>query len=72
MWDNRERAQHIMIRQSDLRNEIDSYEALKKQTEDTIELLEMADDSMMNELSLEANKIDKAVDRLELATPAFR
>ena len=57
-----------MIRQSDLRNEIDSYEALKKQTEDTIELLEMADDSMMNELSLEANKIDKAVDRLELAT----
>ena len=57
-----------MIRQSDLRNEIESYEALKKQTEDTIELLEMADDSMLNELSLEANKIDKAVDRLELAT----
>ena len=57
-----------MIRQSDLRNEIESYEALKKQTEDTIELLEMADDSMLNELSLEANKIEKAVDRLELAT----
>ena len=57
-----------MIRQSDLRNEIDSYEALKKQTEDTIELLEMADDSMLNELSLEVDKIEKAVDRLELAT----
>ena len=57
-----------MIRQSDLRNEIESYEALKKQTEDTIELLEMADDSMLNELSLEADKIEKAVDRLELAT----
>lgn len=68
LWDNRERAQYIMIRQADLRNEIDSYEALKKQTEDTLELLEMADDSMLEELSSEIDKLEKAIDRLELAT----
>ena len=68
LWDNRERAQHIMIRQSDYRNEIDSYEALKKQAEDTLELLEMADDSMLSELASEIDKIENAVDRLELAT----
>ncbi len=68
LWDNRERAQHIMIRQADLRNEIDSYEALKNQTEDTLELLEMADGSMLEELSSEVAKLEKAVDRLELAT----
>jgi peptide chain release factor 2 len=57
-----------MIRQADLRNEIDSYEALKKQTEDTLELLEMADGSMLEELSSEIDKLEKAIDRLELAT----
>jgi peptide chain release factor 2 len=57
-----------MIRQSDYRNEIDSYEALKKQAEDTLELLEMADDSMLSELASEIDKIENAVDRLELAT----
>ena len=57
-----------MIRQADLRNEIDSYEALKKQTEDTLELLEMGDASMLEELSSEIDKLEKAVDRLELAT----
>lgn len=57
-----------MIRQADLRNEIEAYEALRKQTEDTLELLELADASMLDELAVEANKIEKAVDRLELAT----
>jgi peptide chain release factor 2 len=68
LWDNRERAQHIMIRQADLRNEIESYEVLKKQTEDTLELLEIADDTMIDDLVLEIDQIEKAVDRLELAT----
>ena len=57
-----------MIRQSDLRNEIESYEAQKKQAEDTLELLELADDSMLDDLSHEVDDIEKAVDRLELAT----
>lgn len=68
LWDNRERAQGIMIRQSQLRDEIDSYETLKKRTEDTLELLEISDESMEEELTGEVEKIEEAVDRLELKT----
>lgn len=57
-----------MIRQSQLRDEIESYESLKKRTEDTMELLEIADASMEKELSSEVEKIEVSVDRLELKT----
>ncbi len=57
-----------MIRQSDLRNEIEAFETLKKRTEDTLELLEIADDSMREELGREVNQIGADVDRLELKT----
>jgi len=68
LWDNNERAQKIMIRQSDLRQEIESYEKLKKRTEDTLELLEISDESMQDELDREVEKIEQEVDRLELNT----
>lgn len=68
LWDNHDRAQKVMIRQSDLRDEIASYEALKKRTEDTLELLEMADESMQAELTSEVEKIVRRIDRLELNT----
>jgi len=68
LWDNRERAQGIMIRQSVLSDEIESYEALKKRTEDTLELTQIADESMEKELIHEAGNIELAVDRLELKT----
>jgi len=57
-----------MIRQSNLRDEIESYEALKKHTEDTLELLEIADESMQDELSKEVEAVEQAVDKLELNT----
>ncbi len=57
-----------MIRQSDLRSEIEAYEALKKRTEDTLELLEIADESMQDELATEVAKIIAKIDRLELIT----
>ena len=57
-----------MIRQSDLRNEINAYEELKKRTEDTLELLEIAEDSMVDELDRDTVKIESQVDRLELKT----
>jgi len=68
LWDNQERAQKIMIRQSDLRNEIESFESLKKLTEDTLELIEIADDSMQDEIECEVEKIESSVDQLELKT----
>jgi peptide chain release factor 2 len=57
-----------MIRQSALRDEIQSYEALKKRTEDTLEMLEIAEDSMMAELETEIGQIETEIDRLELNT----
>ena len=57
-----------MIRQSALRDEIESYEALKNRTEDTLELIEIADASMEDELVGEIEEIESAVDRLELKT----
>jgi peptide chain release factor 2 len=68
LWDNRERAQKIMIRQADLRNEIETYETLKKRVEDTQELLEIAEDSMLPELNEEIDNIQTQVNRLELRT----
>jgi peptide chain release factor 2 len=68
LWDTRDRAQYIMIRQSDLRNEINAYEALKKRTEDTLELLEIAENSMVDELERDTVRIESQVDRLELNT----
>ena len=55
-----------MIRQSNLRDEISFFETLKKRTEDTLELIEIADDSIQIELEREIKKIEVAVDRLEL------
>ncbi len=57
-----------MIRQSELREEIEGYETLKKRTEDTLELLEIADDSMQDELAKEVEQISEQIDRLELQT----
>jgi peptide chain release factor 2 len=68
LWDNRERAQAIMIRQADLRSEIEAYETLKKHTEDTLEMLEIAENSMVAELTLETESIESQVDKLELRT----
>lgn len=68
LWDNRERAQKVMIRQSDLRNEIEAFEAIKSRTEDTLELIEIADATMQGELLIEIEEIEADIDRLELNT----
>jgi peptide chain release factor 2 len=57
-----------MIRQADLRNEIEAYEALRKRTADTLEMVEIAEQSMLVELELETKKIELEIDRLELNT----
>ena len=55
-----------MIRQSNLRDDIVFFENLKKRTEDTIELIDIGDDSIQDELEGEIEFISSAVDRLEL------
>jgi peptide chain release factor 2 len=57
-----------MIRQADLRNEIAAYDELKKRVVDTLEMLEIAEDSMVSELQHESEIIQRQVDGLELRT----
>lgn len=57
-----------MIRQSELREEIDSFESLKKHAKDTLELLEIGDESMFEELAGEVEQIEAEIDQLELKT----
>lgn len=68
LWDNREQAQNIMIRQADLRDEIADLEALTTRIEDTLEMLEIADNAMVDELQHEIEVIQRQVDELELRT----
>lgn len=55
-----------MIKQSNLRNEIEYYEGLKKRAEDTLELIDIGDETILDDLAHEITKIESAVDRLEL------
>jgi peptide chain release factor 2 len=57
-----------MIRQSELREEIAGYESLKKRAEDVLEILEIAEDSMIDELTHEVEEIETDIDKLELRT----
>lgn len=68
LWDDQKRAQAVMIRQADLREEINRFETLKKRAEDLIEILEIADESMIAELDDEVTAIESRIDRLELNT----
>jgi peptide chain release factor 2 len=66
LWDDRDYAQGVMIKQSNLRNEIEYFEGLKKRAEDTLELIDIGDETIFDDLAHEITKIESAVDRLEL------
>lgn len=68
LWDDQKFAQQTMIQLSGLRDEIESFEGLKKWVEDTIDLVAIADDSLQGEIAEEIVKIESSVDRLELST----
>jgi len=55
-----------MIKLSNLRNEIEYFEGLKKRAEDTLELIDIGDETILDDLTHEIGKIESAVDRLEL------
>jgi peptide chain release factor 2 len=55
-----------MIKLSNLRNEIEYFEGLRKRAEDTLELIDIGDETILDDLTHEIGKIESAVDRLEL------
>ncbi|MHB8855298.1 MAG: peptide chain release factor 2 [Bellilinea sp.] len=68
LWDNPGRAQQIMKKLADTRNEIESWEKLEKRIYDLFELAQLEDDSMTAEIEQEAEAIQQELDRRELST----
>lgn len=68
LWDNHEYALKVMTNLSNIKKEIESFEHLKSSTESTMELIEIADESLQEELTHEVATIEEEIDRLELKT----
>jgi peptide chain release factor 2 len=67
-WQNPTIAQGVMKQVSDLRDEIDSINSLKKRISDSLELAKMEDESIQKDLESELISIEDALDDLELRT----
>jgi peptide chain release factor 2 len=65
LWDDPERAQRIMKRQSDLREEVDSWHTLTQRLEDALELSLLEDEGLREELENETQALEKEIERRE-------
>jgi len=68
LWDNPARAQQIMKKLADTRNEIESWEKLEKRIHDLFELAQLEDESLAKEIEQEAVLIQQELDQRELST----
>lgn len=67
LWNNPDEAQLIMKKLSEIRDDVESWQKLKKRIFDTLELSEMNDESMRPELEAELNSIELELSRRELS-----
>ena len=67
LWNDREKAQSLLKRLNDIRSEIDEWESLIKRARDTVELLEMNDESLLGELEPEIGAIEAAAREKEIS-----
>jgi peptide chain release factor 2 len=65
LWNDPERAQRIMKKLSSLREEIQHWLNLQQRIHDSIELAQLADESLRSELETETEAIEKEVDKRE-------
>lgn len=68
MWDDRERALRVMKNLVDLREEIQGWKEFQKKVKDTLDLAQIADESLREELTTELEAIDQEMDQRELST----
>lgn len=68
LWDNREKAQGILKKIVDLRDEINGLEKLKLQITDSHDLALLGDESIRADLEKELADIEHQLDQLELST----
>lgn len=71
-WDDLENSQKVLQRTSALKNKVADYENIKSQYEDTLTLIELAneegDESLLEECRAGVNKVQEEIDRLTLTT----
>ncbi len=63
LWDDREHAQSLMKKVNDLQSEINDWENLEKHVHDTIELLELADESLEAELENDVSTLEALMEK---------
>lgn len=68
LWDDPQRAQGLMKKISDLNNEVNSWETLEKQLQDTLELAEMGEEDFREEIEADVARLSKETRKKELAT----
>lgn len=71
-WDDLENSQKVLQRTSALKNKVADYENIKSQYEDTLTLIELAneegDESLLEECRAGVKKVQDEIDRLTLTT----
>jgi peptide chain release factor 2 len=72
IWSDPERAAELHKELSDLKEEIETYEKLKKRLEDTTVLIELAEeeqtDELNHEIEINLEELEKELDELEIKT----
>ncbi len=68
LWDDRDRALKVMKKAADLREEVESWHALEKRLNDTLELAQLDDDSLRADLEPEVDAIEAELAKREIDT----
>jgi peptide chain release factor 2 len=68
LWNDPEKAKGTMKKFSDLRSDVDSWKALQKRIQDTLDLAEMGDESLSTEIDDEVASLELVLSQLELKT----
>jgi peptide chain release factor 2 len=66
LWNDPDTAKQVMKKLAELRDEVDSWHNLQKQIQDTLELVELGDESLRKELDSEISDLEKELKRREL------
>ena len=65
LWDDPVRASKILKKLADVRSELESWKTLQKRIADTVELIEIADESLRLDLEKEISAIESEISRRE-------
>ena len=66
LWNDPQNAQQVMKKLSDLRTEFTGWKKFSTRIQDTLELAQIADDSMWTEIESEVDAIEKELDQRQL------